>query len=133
MSERISVVLLVVGGLFMVLAGLGVLRLPDLFMRLQAATKGSTLGVGCILLGMAVHFQELGVTTRAVLVIAFFVLTAPVAAHMIARAAYAVGTPLWEGTLTDELREHRLAASRSAPNRSPESPTPRQGDESDSS
>ena len=113
MSERLSAVLLVVGGFFMLLAGLGVLRLPDLFMRLQAATKASTLGVGCLLLGVAVHFQDLGVTTRAVLIISFFFLTAPVGAHMIARAAYAVGVPLWEGTLIDELRDRQLAARRS--------------------
>src|SRR5215218_9757122 len=50
MSERIGAVLLVVGASFMLLAGLGVLRLPDLFMRLQAATKASTLGVGCLML-----------------------------------------------------------------------------------
>jgi len=121
MSERISAVLLVVGALFMLVAGLGVLRLPDLFMRLQAATKASTLGVGCLLLGLAVHFQDLGVTTRAVLVIAFFFLTAPVGAHMIARAGYAMGVPLWEGTLTDELRDARRTARQLAPGRPPES------------
>jgi multicomponent Na+:H+ antiporter subunit G len=109
MSERISAVLLVAGASFMLLAGLGVHRLPDLFMRLQAATKASTLGVGCLLLGVAVHFQELGVTTRAVLVVAFLFLTAPVGAHLIARAAYAVGVPLWKGTITDELRHRRRA------------------------
>lgn len=118
MSERISAVLLVVGSLFMLLAGLGVLRLPDIFMRLQAATKASTLGIGCLLLGVAVHFQHLGVTTLAVLIIAFFFLTAPVGAHMIARAAYAVGVPLWEGTLTDELRDH-LSAARHSTTESP--------------
>jgi multicomponent Na+:H+ antiporter subunit G len=115
MGERISAVLLVVGALFMLLAGLGVLRLPDLFMRLQAATKASTLGVSCLLLGAAVHFQELGVTTRAVLVIAFFFLTAPVGAHVIARAAYAVGVPLWEGTITDELRDRKRGAGEPSP------------------
>src|SRR3954470_16393377 len=109
MREKICTALLVVGALAMLLAELGVLRLPDLFMRLQAATKASTLGVGCMLLGLAVHFQDLGVTTRALLVVAFFFLTAPVGAHMIARAAYAVGVPLWAGTITDELRDRRLA------------------------
>lgn len=103
MSEQVSVALLLVGSSFMLLAGLGVLRLPDLFTRLQAATKASTLGVGCVLAAVAVHFQDLAVTTRATLVIAFFCLTAPVGAHMIARAAYAVGVPLWEGTIIDEL------------------------------
>jgi multicomponent Na+:H+ antiporter subunit G len=119
MSDRISAALLVIGALFMVLAGLGVLRLPDLFMRLQAATKASTLGVGCLLLGVAVHFQDLTVTARAVLVIAFFFLTAPVGAHMIARAAYAVGVPLWEGTITDELRDQRTAKDLPAPDEPP--------------
>ena len=123
MGERISAVLLVVGALFMVLAGLGVLRLPDLFMRLQAATKASTLGVGCLLLGVAVHFQDLTVTARAVLVIAFFFLTAPVGAHMIARAAYAVGVPLWEGTITDELRDRRTATDPAAPDGLPAPPS----------
>ena len=78
--------------------------------RMQASTKASTLGVGCLLLGAALHFQDLGVTTRAVLVIGFFFLTAPVGAHMIARAAYAVGVPLWEGTLVDELRDDQTSA-----------------------
>jgi multicomponent Na+:H+ antiporter subunit G len=131
MSERIGAVLLVVGASFMLLAGLGVLRLPDLFMRMQAATKASTLGVGCLLLGVALHFQDLTVATRAVLVIAFFFLTAPVSAHVIARAAYAVGVPLWEGTITDELRDHRRAVNRPTPNGPPEPPAPRAAAEDD--
>ena len=114
MSEQVSAVLLVVGAFFMLLAGLGVLRLPDLFMRLQASTKASTLGVGCVLLGVAIHFQDLGVTTRVVLIIAFLFLTAPVGAHLIARAAYAVGVPLWKGTITDELRDRRRAPEQAA-------------------
>lgn len=115
MSERVGAVLLVVGAAFMLLAGLGVLRLPDIFMRLQAATKASTLGVGCLLMGVAVHFQDLGVTTRAVMIVAFFFLTAPVGAHLIARAAYAVGAPLWEGTIVDELRARRHTTETPAP------------------
>lgn len=124
MSEQISAALLVVGAFFMLLAGLGVLRLPDLFMRLQAATKASTLGVGCMLLGVAIHFQDLAVTARAVLVVAFFFLTAPVGAHVIARAAYAVGVPLWKGTIVDELRERRDAAEKPASDGPAESPPP---------
>ena len=99
--------LVLVGGAFMLLAGLGVLRMPDLFTRMQAATKGATLGAGCLLLAVAVHFRDLDVGARAVLVIVFVFLTAPIAAHLIARAAYAVGVPLWGGTKRDELREAR--------------------------
>ena len=103
----------------------------DLFMRLQAATKASTLGVGCMLLAAAVHFQDLAVTTRAVLVIAFFFLTAPVGAHVIARAAYAVGVPLWKGTITDELRHRRHAPGQPTPGGTVGVPAPHPIGESD--
>ena len=131
MSERLNAVLLVVGALFMLLGALGVLRLPDLFMRLQAATKASTLGAGCLLLGVAVHFQDLGVATRAVLVIGFFFLTAPVGAHMIARAAYAVGVPLWDGSLVDELSEQKHAEDQTPAGSRPQFQTQQQAQEAD--
>ena len=104
MIDFLAGILLVIGGLAMLLAGFGVLRMPDLFMRMQAATKAATLGAGCTLSAVAIHFGELGVTTRSALIIAFLFLTAPVAAHVIARAAYSIGVPLWEASLCDELR-----------------------------
>ena len=107
LNDIVTAFLLVVGGAFMLLAGIGILRMPDLFMRMQAATKAATLGIGCMLLAVAVHFGDVAITARALLVIAFVFLTAPVAAHMMARAAYSIGVPLWEGTLVDEYREHR--------------------------
>jgi multicomponent Na+:H+ antiporter subunit G len=120
MADVLSAVLLVAGGAVMLLAGVGVVRMPDLFSRMQAATKASSLGVGCLVLAGAVHFGDLAVAARAVLVIAFVFLTAPVAAHLIARAAYADGTPLWEGTIADELRAaspSRLPAPQRGPGR----------------
>jgi multicomponent Na+:H+ antiporter subunit G len=111
MNDVLSAALIVIGGGFMLLAGVGIVRMPDLFMRMQAATKAATLGSGCMLLAVALHFGELTVVTRVVLVTAFIFLTAPVAAHMIARAAYSVGTPLWEGTIADELRDQRQSPS----------------------
>lgn len=104
MSELISDMLLIVGAIFLLLAAVGVLRMPDLFTRMQSATKASTLGVACVLLAVALHFEELGITMRALAAILFFFLTAPVTAHLIGRASYFVGTPLWEGTTVDELR-----------------------------
>lgn len=112
MSDYVSGVLLIIGGIAMLLAGVGVLRMPDLFMRMQAATKAATLGVGCALLAVAAHFGELGVTTRSLLIIAFLFLTAPVAAHVIARAAYSIGVPLWEASVYDELRDAKDKAKR---------------------
>jgi len=106
MSDTISAVLLILGATFMLLAAVGVVRMPDLFTRMQTTTKSATLGAGCMLLAAAFYFGELGVTTRALAVIAFLFLTAPVAAHMIGRAAYFVGVPLWEKTIIDELRGH---------------------------
>jgi multicomponent Na+:H+ antiporter subunit G len=102
--EIVVSVLLLLGGGFILLAGIGIIRMPDLFSRMQAATKSGTLGIGIMMVAMAVHFDDLAVTARSLLVIVFFFITAPVAAHMIARAAYFVGVPLWEGTVRDELR-----------------------------
>jgi multicomponent Na+:H+ antiporter subunit G len=115
--------LVLVGGAFVLLAGVGVLRMPDLFTRMQAATKGATLGAGCLLLAVAVHYRNLDVSARAVLVIAFVFLTAPIAAHLIARAAYAVGVPLWAGTVRDELRDARPTSTDAV--EPPGSPEPR--------
>lgn len=104
MSEIVSAALMVVGASFLLLAAVGVVRMPDLFTRMQPATKAATLGITCMLLAVAVFFGRIGITTRALAAIAFFFLTAPVTAHLVGRASYFVGVPLWEGTVIDELR-----------------------------
>ena len=104
MNELIADVLMVIGAIFLLLAAVGVLRMPDLFTRLQPATKGTTMRSACTLLAVAVHFGDSSVTTRALATIAFFFLTAPVTAHLVGRASYFVGVPLWKGTVIDELR-----------------------------
>jgi len=106
MSDMISALFLVIGAAFMLLAAVGVVRMPDLFTRMQTTTKSATLGAGCTLLAAAVYFGDLSITARALAVITFLFLTAPVAAHMIARAAYFIGVPLWNRTIIDELRGH---------------------------
>jgi multicomponent Na+:H+ antiporter subunit G len=95
-----------IGALFTLLAAVGVLRLPDLFTRMQASTKSATLGVACMMVAALVHFSDLAVSARALLIVGALFLTAPVAAHAIGRAAYRRGVELWEGTVFDELREH---------------------------
>lgn len=102
-QEVISLVFLLIGAFFMFLAGWGLVRMPDLFLRMSAATKASTLGAGFMLLGAAVHFTDLGNISRSLATIVFIFLTAPVAAHRIARAAYFDNVPLWAGTKVDEL------------------------------
>jgi multicomponent Na+:H+ antiporter subunit G len=117
MTEATTATLIVTGALFLFLAAVGVVRMPDVFTRMSAATKAASLGVACVLLGAAVHFGELGITARVLGTIAFVLLTTPVGAHMIARAAYRIRVPLWEGTIADELgRDYgRLASPDPAP------------------
>ena len=104
MSEVIVSVLLVSGGLFMLLASVGVLRMPDVYMRISTATKAATLGAGCTLLAAAVHFGTISISSRALTILVFIFLTAPVAAHVMGRAAYIIGVPLWEGTVMNDLQ-----------------------------
>lgn len=103
-SNLASAALMLIGAAFLLLAAVGITRMPDLFTRMQTTTKAATLGAGCVMLSVAVYFGDLGVIARAVAVIVFLLLTAPVAAHMIARAAYLIGVRQWDGTIVDELR-----------------------------
>ena len=107
MIREITVCLfLLMGGVLSLIAVAGVLRMPDLFTRMHAATKVGTVGVSSITLGLMIHFGSITVLSRGILVIAFFLLTAPVAAHMIARAAYRSGVSLWILTRIDEWKAH---------------------------
>ena len=94
--------LFVVGATLALLAAVGVLRMPDVFTRMQASTKASTLGLGCLLAGVALRNPELSFAIRAASIAAFMLLTTAVAAHVIARAAARSGAPLWPGTRVDE-------------------------------
>lgn len=109
MTEYVVSALLLFGSTFMFVGAVGIVRMPDLFSRMQATTKSPTLGIGCVLAAVAVYYGQTGVSARAGLIIAFYFLTAPVAAHMIGRAAHRIGVPMWEGTIIDELQEARTA------------------------
>jgi multicomponent Na+:H+ antiporter subunit G len=97
---------MLVGAVFIFIAAIGLLRLPDLFMRMHANTKSATLGVGFIMIGTAIYFSEITVTTRALAVVIFLFITAPIGSHLLARAAYFSGIPLWKFTLSDDLQGH---------------------------
>ncbi len=91
------------GTLLILLAAIGFLRMPDFYLRLSVTTKAATLGVGLLAGAAAVYFAEVSVVSRVLAIILFLFLTAPVAAHMIGRTAYFIGTRLWEGSVIDEL------------------------------
>ncbi|MFC7334335.1 monovalent cation/H(+) antiporter subunit G [Rhodocista pekingensis] len=108
--------LLVLGGAFFCfVAALGIVRLQDVLIRMHASSKAGTLGAGMILLAVALYFAEVSVAARAVAAIAFLVVTAPVASHMIGRAAYVYGITLWEGTVLDEMRGRLIPPKAGTP------------------
>ena len=104
--EIVVSLFLLMGGILSLIAVAGVLRMPDIFTRMHASTKVGTVGVSSITIGLMIHFGSITVISRGILVIAFFLLTAPVAAHMIARAAYRSGVSLWILTRIDEWKAH---------------------------
>jgi multicomponent Na+:H+ antiporter subunit G len=110
-----------VGTLFVVLAAVGVLRMPDLFSRLQASSKAATLGVVCLLVAVAIHFGDSRIWFKASALGAFLFLTAPIAAHLIARAGFVTGAPLAEETTVNEAEELEAALSGADSDRAPPS------------
>lgn len=107
MSAYLTAALLLAGGVFGFVAAVGMLRLPDTITRMHASTKAGTLGAGLIMAAVALHFMQVGITLRAGAAILFLLLTAPVATHVIGRAAYHGGIRLWERTWKDELAQSR--------------------------
>lgn len=94
-------ILSVIGGVFLILAAVGLLRMPDVYNRMQAGTKATTLGSIMFLLGIGVAYPDwLG---RIVVLIAFIAFTNPISSHALIRAAHAVGIPLAETTVKDDL------------------------------
>lgn len=102
MTDILTAVIWIAGSLFALLAAIGVLRMPDVFTRMQASTKAATLGLGCLLVGAALQFGDFGSVIRLLSIGAFILLTTPVSALVIARAAYLAEVPLWKGTVLDE-------------------------------
>lgn len=98
MTTAIAAIFVVLGGFFTILAGVGILRLRDVFLRMHAATKVGTLGSGLILIGVCVHFGDPAVVLRSILIFLFLMLTSPIGAHMIGRAALRIGIDPRGGT-----------------------------------
>lgn len=103
----ISVIIAIIstlGTLFVLLAAVGILRMPDTYLRMAVTTKAATLGVGLLLIAAAIYFYDFSTTTRVLAIILFILLTAPVGAHLIGKAAYIAGNKLWEGSIMDDLK-----------------------------
>ena len=114
-SSYIFVSIVLLGSILTVISALGILRLPDVYTRNHAASKTSTLGVTLVLLGTFLYFwiTKDHFNSRIILAIFFIFMTAPVAGHLISRAAYNTGVKLWKNSLRDDLHEARKEQEKS--------------------
>ncbi len=106
------IVACMLGGMFfMSVAAIGIIRMPDLYHRMHAATKGVTLGItgllvaGAVSLAMHEDARPVAILTKVALVILFQFVANPVGAHLLAKAAHMDKATLWSGTLSDELAD----------------------------
>ena len=93
MTDIVTAIVWLAGSAFALLAAVGVLRMPDVFTRMQASTKASTLGLACLLIGAALQMGDFASFIRVASIGAFVLLTTPVSGHVIARASYFAGVP----------------------------------------
>ncbi len=105
MSDILIMILSTLGALFILIASLGLYRMPDFYTRLSVTVKAATLGVGCILGAVAIHFSDFSITTKVFAVIFFLFITSPVAAFLIARTAYVSKVKMWDKSVRDELKD----------------------------
>ena len=102
LQSGFAAVLILIGSGFALTASIGLIRLPDLYTRMHAASKAGTLGSCVMLIALAIYADDLAVTTRALGGVAFLLLTAPVSTHLLAKAAHASGLQLWDGSVADD-------------------------------
>ena len=110
MADFVGNLLLIIGALFLFSAGLGVLRMPDTYNRIQTGTKATTLGTILILVGLA--FLNPAWTFKLIILIFFIMLTNPVSSHALARAAHSIGTHETETTVVDVLDSNEEQAAK---------------------
>jgi len=105
MNEMITIIFICIGVLFNIFGCIGLIRLPDVYNRLQAATKCVTLGCCSILIGVLFHFGITDAGVKALVAIPILFFTATVAAHALIRGTYSFGTPLDKRTVKDDYKE----------------------------
>ncbi len=106
--QVIGAFLVLLGSVFLFLGALGILRMPDLYNRMQTGTKATTLGNILTLTGLGL--LEPAWLPKILLIILFVLVTNPLSSHALARAAHRAGYPLAEGSVVDALRDDEQAA-----------------------
>ncbi|PKN00075.1 MAG: hypothetical protein CVU78_02985 [Elusimicrobia bacterium HGW-Elusimicrobia-2] len=102
MTEIISYTVIAIGMMFNLFGCIGITRLPDVYNRIQAATKCVTMGTCLILLGLMIHAGVSPLGIKALLCILFILVTSPTSAHALARGAYKSGVKLWKKSCCDQ-------------------------------
>lgn len=106
MIELLISLLLLLAAVVVLLATIGLIRLPDLPTRMHATTKSGVLAIMLIMIAVGLYFARVEITARVLAIIVFTFITAPVAAHAIGRAGYLSGVPLWDKTMRDDLKDY---------------------------
>ena len=105
MIEIIGYILITVGIFFDICGCIGLVRFPDVYNRLQAATKCVTLGTVLLLIGVALVSQMGAIASKAIICAVFILITSPTAAHAIAKGAHSAGVKLWDKSVVDKYEE----------------------------
>jgi len=105
MIEYIIIFLLITGSVIILITAIGLLRLPDTFLRISATSKASTLGFSLFILAAIFFFGDFGISFRMLATILIIFITAPIAANLIGKAAYKSGSKLWDKTKSDDLKD----------------------------
>ncbi|RLC52239.1 MAG: Na+/H+ antiporter subunit G [Candidatus Cloacimonadota bacterium] len=103
--NTISIILFIIGAAFDLFGCIGLLRLPDVYNKLQSATKSVTLGTCSILLGLFIHYGFTAVGLKALIAIPILFFTSTVAAHALVRGSYLFGVKLWDKSVIDDYKK----------------------------
>jgi len=107
MTEIFGYILVGIGILFNICGCIGLVRFPDVYNRLQAATKCVTLGTCLLLAGVALANGTGPIAAKALVCAVFILITSPTAAHAIAKGSHAAGIELWENSVVDKYAEEK--------------------------
>lgn len=114
-SNILVIVFVLSGAFFSLLAAIGVIRFPDVYTRMHAATKAPAFGIMLFLIAAVIFFADLYSMVISLLIVLFIFFTAPIASHIISRVAHLLNTEIWSGTIIDELANDAAINKKNLP------------------
>ena len=104
MKEFLVLFFLIIGTLFILIASIGLLKMPDVYLRMSASTIAGTFGVASMLIAVAIYFLNITITLHIIGIIIFLILTVPIGAHMLGKTSHIIGLKMWGKTVCDDLK-----------------------------